>query len=265
MGAAGTACEVAVHPFTALQKPPMSKCCRGLNCTSTALIKAHIIPRGFARLARESGKTIAIKADRRPAVAKNQLGVFDSSILCEACDNELGRFDDYAIEFCGTFLKRRKPYSNLGFQVFDVDTDLLRKAILAILWRSSISALPACEGVSLGSYEQKARDVLFGAIPLNQFPEFQIVVQQYIVSFARSAGFYTLPHRTKFAGLNTYLFGLVGLRFLVKMDARLFPPIMREWVIGDSPRIIGTKVHFDEASEGRALLDAVKKFGSYRR
>ena len=226
----------------------MSNCCRGLNCTNTALIKAHIIPRGFARLARERGKTISIEADRRPAVAKNQLGIFDHSILCAACDGKLGRFDDYAVEFCETFLKRQKPYSDLGFQVPNADTDpnadteLLRKGILAILWRASISALPECGGVSLGSYEQKARDVLFGAVPLSQFPEFQIVVQQYVAPFARSVGFYTLPHRTKFAALNTYLFGLVGLRFLVKLDARPFPPVMREWVIGHGPRVIGTKV-----------------------
>ena len=242
----------------------MTEYCQGLNCTSTALIRSHIVPRGFARLAQGDGKIIAIDPDRAPAVAKYPHGFFDRSILCGACDGHLGHFDEYAVEFCGTLLEKQKPYSDLGFEVPGVNTDFLRKGILATLWRASISKLPACSHVSLGSYERKARDVLFGAISLSQFPQFPIVVQQYAAPFARSMDFYTLPHRTKFDGLNVYLFGLVGLRILVKLDARPFPPVMREWVIGDEPHVRGTNISFDETSEGRALLDIAKTHRGYR-
>ena len=34
--------------------------CRGLNCSSTDLVKAHIMPRGFAKTIRGDGKTSGI-------------------------------------------------------------------------------------------------------------------------------------------------------------------------------------------------------------
>lgn len=238
--------------------------CRGLNCKSSDLISAHIIPRGFARIARDDGHIISIEPGRKPSVTKYQHGSFDSSILCSACDGKLGRFDDYLVDFCRTFLKRQKPLSKSGFQVHDVDADLLRKGILAILWRASISQRPECKRITLGPFELKARDILFGTVQLEQFPDFQVMVQRYVTNEGSKIGFYTYPNRTKFDGINAYVFGLVGLRFIVKMDARPFPEVLDDFVVGRSPHLLGTLVDFDDTSEGRALRKKANPLFKYR-
>lgn len=68
--------------------------CNGPSCTSNALIKAHIIPAGFARtLHRDGGHNLLVSSDgaRR---ARHQLGTFDKTILCAECDRHLGGLDE---------------------------------------------------------------------------------------------------------------------------------------------------------------------------
>src|SRR5450759_5309769 len=84
---------------------------------------AEVLSRG------NEGYVLSIRPHRKPAISKYQLGAFDSAILCASCDGKLGRFDDYAADFCGSFLDRQQPFSDLGFQVPNVDTDLLQKGI----------------------------------------------------------------------------------------------------------------------------------------
>jgi hypothetical protein len=77
--------------------------CHCQNCTSTKLVNAHIIAKGFGRLIRGDGPNIKIAPDN-VGTAKQQLGEFDPGILCADCDGILGRFDDYVMELCQTRL-----------------------------------------------------------------------------------------------------------------------------------------------------------------
>jgi metal-dependent amidase/aminoacylase/carboxypeptidase family protein len=75
--------------------------CRGYQCTSTDLIKAHIIPACFAREIMGSRRhNLKISLDK---VHPTQHGVFDPNILCGNCDGILGKLDDYALEVFGTY------------------------------------------------------------------------------------------------------------------------------------------------------------------
>jgi hypothetical protein len=240
--------------------------CRGLNCQSSELIQAHIIPRAFARLARgNEGYVLSIRPHRKPAISKYQLGAFDSAILCASCDGKLGRFDDYAADFCGSFLDRQQPFSDLGFQVPNVDTDLLQKGILAILWRASISGRPECSRVMLGPYEDRIRHILFGATELSSLPSLEIVVQRYVVNTNANPSFYFFPYRTKFGDRNVYMLGLVGLRFLIKLDARAFPSALEDFILGRSTTVVGTNVDFDDTPEGRAMRRKANPLMKYRK
>lgn len=152
--------------------------CHGLGCQSTDLIKAHIIPAGFGRLIRPSnGKNIKI-AGNRVREANPQLGEFDPSILCERCDNVLGLDDEYALDVT----KRIKPFRAVNEELFvdtTVDCNRFSKFALSVIWRASISKREAFSEVSLGPYENLARDVLFGSRPLSDFRQFELVVSRF--------------------------------------------------------------------------------------
>jgi len=71
------------------ETPPLSGTCHGLDCTSSALIKAHIIPAGFGRLIRGPGPNMSLSLEK-VVEAKPQLGEFDTELLCNDCDQKLG-------------------------------------------------------------------------------------------------------------------------------------------------------------------------------
>jgi hypothetical protein len=240
--------------------------CRGWNCKSQELIRSHIVPKAFARLARgDEGHVINISPNRRPAISKYQLGSFDPAILCASCDGKLGRFDDYTAEFCERFMDRHQPFSELGFQIPNVDTDLLQKGLLAILWRSSISNRPECKHVALGPYEERIRDILFDGSKVGVLSGFATVIQRYVVPSNTDPTFYFYPYRSKFDGLNVYILGLAGLRFLIKLDARPFSRVLEDFILGLSPTVVGTNIDFDETGEGRAMRRKANPLMKYRK
>lgn len=97
-----------------------------------------------------------------------------------------------------------------------VDCDLLCSFVLSVLWRASISSRPECT-VSLGLYEDEARDVLFGLKPLSGFDAFQVLVQRYRSTGIDVDRFYTLPVLAPFETLNAYGLSLLGYRITCKI------------------------------------------------
>jgi hypothetical protein len=123
--------------------------CRGLNCTSTDLIEAHIVPKGFGRFVRGDAHNMHVTLSAAN-YAKPQLGEYDNQILCGSCDNQLGAFDNYALQICKAFKSDYKTMPHGTFELESVDGDKLAKFVLAVLWRASISSRPDYAAVSLG-------------------------------------------------------------------------------------------------------------------
>ena len=200
-----------------------SMVCQGLNCTSTKLINAHIIAKGFGRLMRGSGPNIRISPEN-VGTARQQLGEFDPGILCADCDGLLGRFDDYVVELCQKFeqLHTRRPEA---FELPHADRELFGKFVLSVLWRASISKRPSVAVVRLGPYESKFRDVIFSSRSIDELPEAEIILQRYTVrGGADPVGMYFYPTRFKMAGdLNFYNFAVGGFRIRTKVDNRPLP------------------------------------------
>src|SRR4030095_13891227 len=84
--------------------------------------------------------------------ARQQLGEFDSSILCAECDGILGRFDDYVIELCQKFEQLHTKHQPDAFELPQADRELFAKFVLSVLWRASISKRPSVAVVKLGPY-----------------------------------------------------------------------------------------------------------------
>src|SRR3954462_2400541 len=123
---------------------PMSfvPACRGRGCTSTNLIKAHIIPQSSGRLIQD-GSGANFKMTSEYITQKYPLGIFDTSILCERCDGFLNtRYDNPAYEFLSGF-SFEPGETDKQLTVFAKTTpecNLLCGFILSVLWRASISS-----------------------------------------------------------------------------------------------------------------------------
>jgi hypothetical protein len=211
------------------------KCC-GLNCTSTDLIEAHIIPRAFARDMMAGAKhNVRGSMDK---VRPDQHGVYDREILCAKCDGQLGHYDDYAIKVCRTFDTKHSEFDG-RFLMPDIDGDKLAKFALAVLWRASISTRDEFKKVDLGLYEDIAKEVLFGAKLLKDFTAYELMVLRFKSRHNKVNGVIAFPARMTGAGVRLWAFAAGGFRFMEKMDKRRWPKLPKEMVVNGNNQLYG--------------------------
>jgi hypothetical protein len=196
------------------------------------LIKAHIVPRNFFGLISGDSPekyTVLVLTNAKKPRTFLQAGIYDTSILCADCDGQFSKLDEYGWEILGKPLKGQiitDPATGieLPIEVPGVDTDKLRRFILSVLWRSSVSSLDVYSNVSLGPvFEKKVQARIFDPEPLS-YDEYStrfVAIEEPSYKELSKAMF--PPYRGKFDGLNWQIIYFPGLKVLVKVDSRKAP------------------------------------------
>jgi hypothetical protein len=196
------------------------------------LIKAHIVPRNFFELI--SGDSpekyaVLVRTNTKKPRTFLQAGLYDTSILCADCDGQFSKLDEYGWKILGNTLKGliiTDPSTGveLAIEVSEVDTDKLRRFILSVLWRSSVSNLDIYSNVSLGpKFEKKVQARIFDSRPLgyDEYSTCFIAIEE--PSYKELSKMLFAPYRGKFDGLNWQIIYFPGLKVLVKVDSRKIP------------------------------------------
>lgn len=236
--------------------------CRGITasgapCAATQLIQAHIIPRGFARDVMAGHQhNMRITASN---VGTTQHGVYDSQLLCANCDGALGAYDSDALDTVRRFANNEHVIAADGaYTLANVDGDMFAKFVLSVLWRASISSRPEFRSTRLGPYEDKARDVIFGARQLASLPEYQLIAALYRSPSGQPAAFasrfYSSPVPTKIDGVNCWQMSLGGLKLIGKLDKRPFDAVLQPSVINGNNKLFGATLPYEDTIEHRAML-----------
>jgi hypothetical protein len=196
------------------------------------LIKAHVVPRNFFELIsgeRPEKYTVLVRTNTKNPRTFLQAGIYDVSILCADCDGRFSELDAYGWKILGKPLKGQviadsETGVELAVEVSGVDTDKLRRFMLSVLWRSSVSNLDVYSNVSLGpKFENKIKARIFESTPLDY--------DEYSTCFfaIEEPSYKTLsksmfpPYRAKLDGLNWQILYFPGLKVLVKVDSRNAP------------------------------------------
>lgn len=135
----------------------------------TELVNAHIIPRYFYK------EKALLKDLTTRKTSTIQKGSYDSNILCSECDNHIfGRFDQEAKRVFIDKIQNHKETIGKDYIIYhlgkdDFNYDLIRKFFISVLWRASVSTRPEFKDISLGQYENIAKDIINGN---NQFADF---------------------------------------------------------------------------------------------
>ena len=118
--------------------------------------------------------------------------------------------------------------------VIECDTDKLRRFVLAVLWRASISK--RWDTVSLGQHEPKVLERIFDVTPLS-VDEYSMIIHRLDSSALRDFKMTILfPVRGKTpGGIDVYSFYLPALRILIKVDTRNFRATWRPCMLGGEP------------------------------
>lgn len=113
--------------------------------------------------------------------APHEIGVVQQGhrerLLCQKCDGNLGKYDEYACELSKRISSERD--SEAQIMKIDVDYRILKLFQMSLLWRACIASNPPFSKVSMENQKEELRKRIFNRMPGPQhdFPCFMAVVQ----------------------------------------------------------------------------------------
>lgn len=188
------------------------------------LIKAHVIPEAFFRRLRDGQAPPRMLTNKENEYPKRMpIGVYDNSILCEACETRFGVWDTYAQELLGMEPKGASRIAKegvlAGYEVEDYRYDLLKLFFISLLWRASVSGHTFYSKVKLGPLEHIAKGFIERKDPGTP-EDFSVT----LAKFDHLLGETILdPHPEKKEGINYYRFYLGSYVAYIKADKREAP------------------------------------------
>ncbi|WP_053975797.1 hypothetical protein [Mangrovimonas xylaniphaga] len=147
--------------------------------------KSHIVPRFLYKGMFYKGDNTLIKLNPitlEKERGKIRTGIYDKDILCESCENHIGKFEDYISNelFEGTKNYSKKSSitpivgnNNLHKNLIKgLDYNHIKLFCLSIIWKAHHSKHEFFQNVDLGKYESQIRDMILNIDPKeeNIFP-----------------------------------------------------------------------------------------------
>ncbi|WP_133065524.1 hypothetical protein [Niveispirillum lacus] len=183
-----------------------------------------------------------------------QLGIFDKNILCEACDNYIGKHDDYAIRHIRNFREKctRKP----GKQFIhpSIDCKKFSMFLLSVVWRASKSQRPALKHFSLGEFEKEIGDVIFGRKAIDYLDNVNIFVCLYKLRFPALKLLYSLPNSGIDDGALIVGFTMPGMGIRIYIGDHSDLKFTNNIAINRSSIMRGLYREFENTADGQELL-----------
>jgi len=185
-------------------------------------------------------------------VRKTRIGLYDDSILCASCDNQLGVLDEYGKNILLDTTPRLVYNTEEGriFTLENVDGARLLEFFLSVLWRCSISNLNELSRVNLGpKFEKKIEKIVLG--DLSELFDFSTVVRRYDFVNEGYKKMSYLPIPQKIGGINYYNLSFPnGYKVLIKVDSRSQPMELIPFTLkSGAPVCVVTTEKFEETVE----------------
>jgi hypothetical protein len=203
------------------------------------LIKAHIIPESFyAVLLSDSDKPKIYPTKKDGYPKRSPKGVYDDSILCRECDNDLiGIWDHYAHGLLSTPLEQYgevdELYAKGFYEITGFKYEQLQLFFLSLLWRAHVTTQNFFSQVALGPWADQIATILRSAQP-DSPNDLSVVLIRFYVNDEEDAALAHLgaaPVKSKGAGLNFYQFRLADYAALIKVDKRSFPTEIEPYIL----------------------------------
>lgn len=189
-------------------------------------MKAHILAEGLLKLINinpdKYEPNYVMLSDEYEKPKRRPTGSYDSTILCDVCDNKLGVWDEEAIRLC-----RREDFlqhpSKAGWIIGDVDQVKLKLFFLSYVWRASVTNLPEFAKLTLGQKHEEIIRKMLATSDSGSVDSYSVIV-----------GRFTLPDDIKTWGKNVLL--PVKNRFLKMLSIDVYLPNMYKAIVKTDSR-----------------------------
>jgi hypothetical protein len=230
------------------------------------LVKAHIVPEAFARVLRVDGETPLLISDTLNTFPKKSpIGVYDEGILCDRCEPQFSRVDDYGIQillkqFRDMFMVVNEAEKTVAFRASGVDQEMLLRFFIATLWRASVSTQLFYRRVNLGPYEGLARRAIINpSLPISDV--FAVVLTCWVASeqhISLTTGLMN-PFRENWDGVNAYRMYFGEVVAYIKVDKRPFGSPLKEYILLGGEQVTIIARNFDESKDFQSMIHTAQK------
>jgi hypothetical protein len=218
------------------------------------LINSHIIPKSFWNIQKQGAEPLAVLSNRpgwRPV--RSPIGEYDNNILCEQCDNQLGLFDQHVYEklvldLGAPLLHHGTP---LGFTYSNSDPILVKKFILSLVWRASISSRDYFCRISLGPYEDIFRNSFMGNETSND--EISCLISEFD---QRDVAFLN-PQYSRMDGVKFAVVFANRFTFYAKVDKKSLPEFFRQSEIKQGNSVTSILRDWEGSKQQQAMRQLV--------
>lgn len=222
------------------------------------LINAHIIPAGFFRRIKDGQNPLEIiPTTTGEYIKQSPIGVYDQAIICRKCETIWQEWDNYVQQLLAEEpLNGKALYHNnrkIGFVVDSFDYIKLKLFFISLLWRASVSRQSVFSGVSLGEFEDIAKQHIVNNNPGNR-DDFSVVLSKFEHPLAKVM---LSPFMYTILGVNYVRFYLASYRADIKVDHQPAPEpeqFLNDVMTQNKPLYIRC-LEFERSKE----LDEIKK------
>ncbi len=231
------------------------------------LIEAHIIPKWVFKYLYPNPKNIdgalRMVSIKEPYSKRRPTGIYDDSILCQDCDNKIGRYDNYAKSiFLNKKIVPSPRFRGKAYLIQNIDVPKVKSFFISLLWKASVSNKEEFAKIKLGKYEPKFRKALANHKP--NVNGIEVVLGKYTskVFPTITAKSVLLPYKKQIKEIDTYIVRLPkGFKIWVKVDRRPFSYPFNRLVLRDSGNkaIIGDLGNYENTKEFEIMKSLAKK------
>lgn len=169
---------------------------------------------------------------------------FRDELLCLECENRLSKIEGYAKKVClgikrnGSRWASVEPVTDRTIQVTRYDFQSLKKFILSLFWRASVSTHRVFEKFDLGPYEKRFQQLIFGPTDCT-VQEFPVLLFRLNVGAHDGGAVLVYPPR-KVNGKTNYEVCGFGFGFHVIVDPSPAPSSIDQTFIGEDSMMVTT-------------------------
>ena len=225
------------------------------------LIKAHIIPKQFyRRIMHGTPNLLKFEVDNVVNRSITQSGVHQNDLLCSDCDNQIGRYDDYAYEVLTRQIDEKKLHSfGRGLYVYEIGeirVEIFRLFLVSLVWRAGIARDQMFQLIKLGSYEERLKQILLG-----KKSELLDSITAVIILFRppKYPDIMWSPFCSKMDGINIATFYLPPWKIWLKLDRRPFRDPFDKFALTIGKPVYATVQDFWSKGEFSLLCDFHKR------
>ena len=192
--------------------------------SESALIKAHIIPAGFFRRIQQGKETLELITNRAGEYTKKSpVGVYDQTIVCKECEAIWQEWDNYAQQLLAeeplNGLARYHGNQKICYVVDNFEYRKLKLFFISMVWRASVSSHKFFSRISLGQFEDIAKQHIVNSDP-GDSEDFSVVVSKFNHPLAKGTWD---PYMYENSGVNYIRFYLASYMADIKVDHKPTP------------------------------------------